>query len=99
MTQVTITREDSSNKARYVAVIDGVEGAGELTLSKVNDSLVIADHTSTPDSMRGMGVAAALANRLLEDARNAGQQVIPLCPFLKSYAQRHPERAAGVIKS
>lgn len=98
MTTIEITREDSESKARYVAKIDGVDGFGELTLSKVNDALVIVDHTETPDSMRGMGVAKALAQRLISDARAGGQKVIPLCPFVKSYAQRHADEVADVIK-
>ena len=98
MTSIEITREDNESKARYVAKIDGVDGFGELTLSKVNDALVIVDHTETPDSMRGMGVAKALAQRLISDARAADQKVIPLCPFVKSYAQRHADEVADVIK-
>lgn len=98
MTTIEITREDSESKARYVAKIDGVDGFGELTLSKVNDALVIVDHTETPDSMRGMGVAKALAQRMISDARASGQKIIPLCPFVKSYAQRHADEVADVIK-
>lgn len=98
MTDITITREDSDTKARYVARVAEIEGEGELTLSKVSETTVIADHTSTPDSMRGMGVAKALVERLIEDARAAGQTIIPLCPFVKSYAQRNPEAVADVIK-
>lgn len=97
MNSIKITREDTDSKARYVAKVEGVEGYGELTLSKVNDALVIVDHTETPDSMRGMGVAKALAQRLITDARASGQKVIPLCPFLKSYAQRHQNEVADVI--
>lgn len=98
MTDITINREDSDTKARYVAIVTGVDGEGELTLSKVSETTVIADHTATPDSMRGMGVAKALVERLIEDARAAGQTIIPLCPFVKSYAQRHPDAVADVIK-
>lgn len=97
MTTIEITREDTESKARYVARIDGIDGFGELTLSKVNEALIIVDHTATPETMRGMGVAKALAQRLVTDARAAGQKVIPLCPFLKSYAQRHADEAADVI--
>lgn len=97
MTTIEITREDTESKARYVARIDGIDGFGELTLSKVNEALIIVDHTATPEAMRGMGVAKALARRLVTDARAAGQKVIPLCPFLKSYAQRHADEVADVI--
>lgn len=98
MEDMTITRTDTDSKARYVAKVDGLEGEGELTLSKVTDTLIIADHTSVPDSMRGKGVAAALAERLIADARAAGQRIVPLCPFVRAYAERRREALADVIQ-
>lgn len=60
--------------------------------------LIIADHTGVPDSMRGMGVGKALIKRLLADARAAGQRIVPLCPFVWAYADRHKEETADVIQ-
>ncbi len=65
----------------------------ELTFSKTSPTLVIADHTSVPDTMRGGGVGAKLAERLVADARAGGYRIIPLCPFVKAQYQRHPEWA------
>lgn len=98
MTDIAITRTDTETKARYVATVEGVSGEGELTLSKVSDTLIIADHTGVPDTMRGLGVAGALAARLISDARAAGQRIVPLCPFLRAQAQRHREDWADVIQ-
>lgn len=98
MADITIIRTDTDSKARYAATVATVEGEGELTLSKVSDSLVIADHTSVPDSMRGMGVAAALVERLIGDARKAAQRIVPLCPFVRGYAQKHREETSDVIQ-
>lgn len=70
---IEITREDSETKGRYVAKIPGVDGEGELTFSKASSTLIIVDHTAVADAMRGMGIAAALAKRVIADARQAGQ--------------------------
>jgi len=98
MPEVTITRTDTDTKARYVATVEGVEGEGELTLSKVSAKLIIADHTAVPDTMRGLGVAGALVDRLIADARAAGQRIVPLCPFVRAQAQRHKADWADVIQ-
>ncbi|WP_159591043.1 GNAT family N-acetyltransferase [Chelativorans xinjiangense] len=90
---VRISYEDQDRKGRYVARIDGVEGEGELTISKVSDVLIIADHTFVPDTMRGTGAAAALVNRLIGDARAKRQRIIPLCPFVRAQSLKHPEWA------
>lgn len=86
-----ISFEETETKGRFVARLDGVAGEGELTISKVSDQLVIADHTQVPDTMRGMGVAAALADALIAHARAKGQRIVPLCPFVRAQSLRHPE--------
>jgi len=98
MPEVTITRTDTETKARYAATVPGVDGEAELTLSKVSGTLIIADHTGVPDSMRGLGVAGALVDRLITDARAAGQRIVPLCPFVRAQAQRHKAEWADVIQ-
>lgn len=88
---VHISFEDQGHKARFAARIPGVEGEGELTISKVSDVLVIADHTFVPDSMRGTGTGLALAEALIADARAKGYRIVPLCPFVKAQARKHPD--------
>ncbi len=90
---VAIAREDAPTRGRYVATVAGVAEEAELTFSKTSPTLVIADHTFVPDSMRGSGVGAKLAERLVADARAGGYRIIPLCPFVKAQYQRHPEWA------
>ena len=90
---IQILYQDQGHKGRYVARIDGIAEEGELTLSKVSDTLVIADHTFVPTAMRGTGAGQALVSRLIADARAKGQRIVPLCPFVRAQAQRHPEWA------
>ena len=93
MAEIIIAKEMTPTNGRYVARIDGVEGEAELTFSRTSPTLVIADHTFAPDSMRGMGVAKAMVDRLIADARSEGFKIIPLCPYVKAQYLRHPEWA------
>ena len=86
-----VDRQDSATHGRYVVRIEGVEDEAELTFSKTTPTLVIADHTLVPDSMRGLGIGRLLVNRLISDARDGGYRIIPLCPFVKAQYARHPE--------
>ena len=85
-----ITREDTPTKGRYVARVAGREGEAELTFSKASATLVIADHTGVPDSLRGTGLGQALVERLVADARAGGYRIIPLCSFVRALYARHP---------
>jgi predicted GNAT family acetyltransferase len=97
MSTIKIEREDTDTKGRYVAAIEGVEGEGELTFSKVSEKSIIVDHTAVPDSMRGKGFGTALALRVISDAREAGQKIIPLCPFFRGYSERHKDEVSDVV--
>ena len=84
-----ISDENGQTGGRYIARLEGVEA--EMTFSRASPQLVIIDHTGVPDSLRGKGVGQALALHAVEAARAGGWKIIPLCPFFKAQAQRHPE--------
>ncbi|QYJ07342.1 GNAT family N-acetyltransferase [Qipengyuania flava] len=91
MADIDITREDGDTKGRYVYRPAAGGEEAELTFSKVSATRIIVDHTGVPDSLRGQGIGQALSLRAVEDARANGVKIIPLCPFFKAQAQRHPE--------
>ena len=56
-------------------------------------------HSETPPALQGKGYASALAKFGLERDKAAGRKVIPSCPFVKTYIERHPEYAPLVLGS
>lgn len=88
---IQIAREQGDTKGRYVALVDGHEA--ELTYSILSPQTIIADHTGVPDELRGTGVGLKLVERLVADAKAEGVKIVPLCPFVKAQAARHPEWA------
>ena len=86
---IGIRKEDSSDGGRYVASLDGSEA--EMTYTKLGPSLISIDHTFVPDTMRGKGVAQALAKNAVMDARRNGWKIIPRCSFVHAQAMRHPD--------
>ena len=50
-------------------------------------------HTEVPEALEGHGYGGALARFALEYARSRRLGVVPLCPFVRSYLERHPEYA------
>jgi predicted GNAT family acetyltransferase len=50
-------------------------------------------HAETLPDFRGRGVAGRIASKSLDDAREAGLRVKPLCPYYQDYLADHSEYA------
>ena len=48
-------------------------------------------HTEVPPELRGRHLAETLARAGLEHARANKLKVVPFCPFVRAFLQRHPE--------
>jgi len=48
-------------------------------------------HTYVPPAMRGKGIAASLAQFVLEYAQAQGLKILPYCPFMAKYMAKHPQ--------
>jgi predicted GNAT family acetyltransferase len=48
-------------------------------------------HTEVAEDYEGEGVGSALARHALDDARRRGLAVVPRCPFIASWIERHPD--------
>ena len=88
---ITITRSESNSRGCYEACIAGREGSGELAYSRLSPTKIIADHTGVDDSLRGTGVARALVERLVADARRDGTRIVPQCSYVRAQFQRNPD--------
>jgi predicted GNAT family acetyltransferase len=91
MAEVSVTRELQPTHGRYVGRVEGFAGEAELTFERVSPTLVIADHTLTPVSLRGRGIASMLVERLVADARAEGFKIRPTCPYIAAQFDRHPD--------
>jgi predicted GNAT family acetyltransferase len=87
--QVEITREEGAQ--RYVIKVDG-EPAG-LTQYRDREGLLALVHTEIDDRFEGQGLGGRLVSFALDDARSRGLEVLPFCPFVNGYIQRHREYA------
>jgi predicted GNAT family acetyltransferase len=55
-------------------------------------------HTEVPQALEGHGYGAKLATSALDYARREGMSIIPTCPYVKAYIDRHPEYADLVAR-
>lgn len=93
MSDIVITREDGEHKGRYAARIEGIDAVGEIEFTYSRPGIISANHTRVPEAMGGRGVASALLNFMLEDARKNGFRIVPVCPYVRGQYAKHPEWA------
>lgn len=81
-------RNDADNH-RYV-----LEDAGRIVaLTEYDDRLdrLIFPHTEVDPAYEGQGLAGQLIRQALDDVRALGRQIVPACPFVRGWIERHPD--------
>lgn len=87
-----ITHEGNAAHGEYRATVPGSDAVGRLTW-KARGGARIAEHTLVPPEIGGQGVAAALVDALVRDAREDGFKIVPQCSYVEAQFRRHPEWA------
>lgn len=83
--------DDGARHGRFLVSVAGYEGEAEITYTHRGPNRISADHTGSPESLRGTGAAAALVAHMIELARSEGFTIIPYCPYVRAQYLRHPE--------
>jgi hypothetical protein len=89
---LTITHHVQGAGGRYVAAVEGAAEQGYLEwepgAAQGGKEVRIAAHTIVPRAIGGRGVAAALVDRLVEDAERHGFLIRPDCSYVaKKFAE------------
>jgi predicted GNAT family acetyltransferase len=88
---MSIRVENAPERDRF-EIYDGDALAG-FTQYRMNGDLMAFMHTEIDPAFEGRGLASELIRFALEDARARGLEVLPFCPFVNGYIQRHAEWA------
>jgi len=80
---------DNPAHHRYdVAVDDAVAG---FTVYERRPGLIAFMHTEIGDEWEGRGLGSTLVRGALDDVRAKGLAVLPYCPFVRSWLERHED--------
>jgi predicted GNAT family acetyltransferase len=88
MTPTPDIRHDTAGQ-RFVLSLEGAEA--ELNYRAVDAKTLDYYRTFVPSSMRGGGIASKLTAHALQHAQERGLKIVPTCPFIVTYIERHPE--------
>jgi predicted GNAT family acetyltransferase len=82
---------DNPSANRFEITVDG-QVAGFAAYRR-RDGVIEFTHTEVDDAYEGQGLGSTLVREALEAARRDGLRVVPSCPFVKEYIERHDEYA------
>ncbi|SRR6266480_7287347 len=89
VTSGELTVADNPAERRYEARV-GSEIVGFIDYREAPGKMKLM-HTEVDPALGGRGVASRLIAWALDDIRRRGLSVVPFCPFVVTYLQRHPE--------
>jgi predicted GNAT family acetyltransferase len=75
----------------YEITVDG-QHAGLAAFEEQGPAVVIT-HTEIEEAFGGQGIGGQLAQAALDDIRDRGLSVVPMCPFIASWIDKHPDYA------
>ena len=68
-----------------------VDGHRAVAAYQREEGRIVFTHTHVPRAIEGRGIGSRLIRAALDSARDEGLEVVPQCPFVAAYIERHPE--------
>ena len=85
---------DNPDRDRYEIRLDGDLAGFAQYVRRGGRTFFV--HTEIDPRFEGKGLGSKLASGALGGERAAGTKVVPLCPFVRSYIDRHPDEMDNV---
>ena len=78
----------NTDNNQFEMVVDGF--LAKIEYQQRNDVMALT-HTEVPQELGGRGVATAIIEKTLAYMEENKLKLIPLCPFVVAYLEKHPE--------
>jgi uncharacterized protein len=88
---------DNAGLSRVEALVDGAVAGFAAYLDRPGRR--VFTHTEVDPAYGGQGIGGTLARSALDRARADGARVVPLCPFIRGWIDKHPDYADLVDES
>jgi predicted GNAT family acetyltransferase len=80
----------SNNAAQHRFELE-VDGHVAAAYYERTGDLITFEHTEVPAELGGKGIGSKLVKGALDQVRAEGLSVVPQCPFVKAWIEKHPD--------
>ncbi len=77
--------------SRHRFFLEVAGGTAELSYRPLDRGTLELLHTGVPEAAAGQGIGGKLANAAFAWARQNGVKLVPTCPFVRKWLERHPD--------
>ncbi len=77
--------------AQRYRLLLGAQELGFAEYDPVGEHSILIKHTEVKPEFEGKGYGSELVRRMLDDVRQQGKTVIPICPYAMNFIRRHRE--------
>jgi predicted GNAT family acetyltransferase len=88
MTEPTLAILHNPASMRFEAIVDGMLCRTDYRMH--GDTMMLV-HTEVPQQLEGRGIASAMVKEAFRYAADNGLDVLPVCSYVRTWVQRHPE--------
>ena len=92
---MSYTLIDNTEKKQYEIHVD--DDLARIEYMKAQGKIFLT-HTEVPEKFEGKGIGSALVRQVLDDIRQKELALVPLCPFVAAFINRHPEYNSLISK-
>ncbi|PZS20432.1 MAG: GNAT family N-acetyltransferase [Pseudonocardiales bacterium] len=85
--ETTVT--ENPGRHRYEMSVDGVLAG--FTMFTIDGDVAIMPRTQIEPEYKGQDLATTLIATTLDDLRHRGLRVVPRCPFVRDFIDKHPQ--------
>jgi predicted GNAT family acetyltransferase len=89
MSDPVVEVHDVPERERYEVTLDRDRAGFAQYVRRGGRTIFV--HTEIDPAFEGHGLGSALARGALDAERDAAHPIVPLCPFIRAYVDRHPE--------
>ena len=90
---------DNPELSRFELTIPGSDDPALAFYRLDPDQHITLIHTEVPEALSGQGIGSRLAQGVFDLIRASGRKVVPQCPFMRAWLDRHPAYADLAVPS